>query len=175
MKAVALSEPQSIYQANQCWSSLRVSNHSSRIKLFHTRPARDVLLTNGRHGGSVHLRDDIAVVCSKHSQTNLFNDKYFKHISLMWVWAKQSMSSNARWAWANRELRRHRRTQFGVPIPPIAIYGYRCKFSSPWKNQLIKNPQLRNLGTQDPFRIQHKHHAQNPLNQPYKRKSIQFS
>ena len=37
-----------IYETNQCRPSLQVSIHSSCIKLFHTRPARGILLTNGR-------------------------------------------------------------------------------------------------------------------------------
>ena len=40
-----MSEPQSCCQANQCRSSLRVSIHSSRIKLFQSRPATGFLRT----------------------------------------------------------------------------------------------------------------------------------
>ena len=40
-----MSEPQSCCQANQCRSSLRVSIHSSRVKLFQSRPATGFLRT----------------------------------------------------------------------------------------------------------------------------------
>ena len=40
-----MSEPQSCCQAKQCRSSLRVSIHSSRVKLFQSRPATGFLRT----------------------------------------------------------------------------------------------------------------------------------
>lgn len=44
--------------------------HSSRVKLFHTRPATGFVLTSDDTAAYVHLCDDIAVVCSKLSPTS---------------------------------------------------------------------------------------------------------